>query len=80
MASRIVQDREAHLRDAATAVGASVVPSGASNRWRVAIAGRPVGDLRYEPRAGVWLATTGTDSTVGDMPGCLQFRHKRLEV
>jgi hypothetical protein len=77
MASRITQDRHARVSEVAATLGATVADSGEMNGWDVAVAGKHVGDIRYEPRARVWLATTGTESTVGDLAGCLRFVVRR---
>jgi hypothetical protein len=78
MANRIKQERSARVSEIATTLGATVTESGERNVWDVAVAGKPAGKIRHEPRARVWLATTGTESTVGDLVGCLQFVIRRF--
>ena len=73
MAGRILQERQRRVNEAAAAVGATVVEGDRMNLWDVAVLGTKIGQLRYEPRARVWLATTGTKSTVGDLVGCVRF-------
>jgi hypothetical protein len=58
-------------------LGATIVDYGEMNEWGVAVAGKHVGDIRYEPRAKVWLARNGTESTIGDLAGCLRFVIRR---
>ena len=77
MASRITQDRNARISEVAATLGATVVDSGEVNEWDVAVAGKRVGAIRFDARARVWLATTGTGSTVGDLAGCLRFVIRR---
>jgi hypothetical protein len=77
MAGRIMQERSAEVREAAAALGATVADSGARNTWEVAVAGKHAGKIRHDPRARLWLATTGTETTIGDLAGCLQFVIRR---
>ena len=77
MSSRVMQNRIADVAEAAAALGATVADSAKKNFWNVAVAGKYIGAIRYEPRARVWLATTGTESTVGDLTGCLRFVVRR---
>ncbi len=77
MGSRIMQNRNAQVTEAAATLGATIADSDEMNAWDVAVAGKHIGAIRYEPRAGVWLATTGTESTVGDLAGCLRFVVRR---
>ena len=53
--------------EAAATLGATV-STGAKEPVGIAVAGKPAGKIRYEPRARVWLASTGTESTIGDLP------------
>jgi hypothetical protein len=77
MSSRSMQNRTAEVADAAAAFGATMADSDEKNFWDVAVAGKHIGVIRYEPRARVWLATAGTESTVGDLTGCLRFVVRR---
>lgn len=73
MAKSVVQERNERLEKVATILGASVAASEIKNRWNVTVAENQAGAIRFDPRARVWLATTGTETTVGDMVGCLRF-------
>jgi hypothetical protein len=77
MRRRVVQDRCAQLAQAAAVLGAIVSNVGDANEWNVIAAGSEVGRIRYDPRARLWLATTGAESTIGDLAGCLQFVIRR---
>ncbi len=77
MATRIMQDRHAEVSQAAATLGATIADSGERNWWEITLAGKRVGDIRYEPPTRVWLATTGIESTVGDLTGCLRFVIRR---
>ena len=59
MPTGIMQERKARLNEAAAMLGATVVDNGEMNEWGVAVVGRHVGDIRYEPRAIKygWLRT-----------------------
>lgn len=77
MGSCIIQNRNARVTETAATLGATVADSDETNAWDVAVAGKHLGALRYESRAGIWLATTGTESTIGDLEGCLRFVVRR---
>jgi hypothetical protein len=77
MANRILQERSASVSEMAAALGASVTERDERNVWDVAVAGKHAGQIRHEPRAHLWLASTGAESTVGDLAGCLQFVIRR---
>jgi hypothetical protein len=72
-----MQDSEARVDEAAATLGASIVDRGELTAWGIAMAGKHIGDIRYEPRAGIWLATSGIESTIGDLVGCLRFVIRR---
>jgi hypothetical protein len=77
MASRIMQERSGRVSEMAAALGAKVIDTGEANEWDLTVSGKRKGQIRYEPRARVWLGTTGTESTAGDLEGCLQFVIRR---
>ena len=73
MAVRIKQERERQVAEVAMALGATVATIDEANRWDVLVGHRRAGTIRYHPLARVWLASTGTGTTVGDLTGCLRF-------
>lgn len=77
MAKSIMQERSARVREIAATLGVTVAEGDQRNVWDVGVAGKQAGKIRHEPRARVWLATTGTESTIGDLEGCLRFVIRR---
>ncbi len=77
MAGRIVEQRSAEVAEMAVAFGATVTPGGRRNLWEVAVAGKHAGKIRYDSGAHLWLATTGKETTLGDLAGCLRFVIRR---
>lgn len=73
MAMRIMQERIAQASEMATVLGARIAPSEERNLWNVVVAEKHAGQIRFEPRARVWLATAGAESTIGDLQGCIKF-------
>ena len=72
MAKSILERRIAFVKATAAMLGASVNMS-KRNLWNVVVDNKHAGQIRYEPRINLWVATTGKESTVGDLAGCLQF-------
>lgn len=77
MMGRITRARRQRVTAIAATLGASVAAIGETNKWDVLVAGQRAGAIRYDSRARVWLATTGTEATIGDLVGCLQFVIRR---
>lgn len=73
----ITQKRQAQVAAIAAALGARVAVSEERNHWDVSVAGKPIGRIRYDARAKLWLATTGKETTVGPLLGCLAFVIRR---
>lgn len=77
MVGRIKRARRKQVSDVAAWLGASVNAIDETNAWDVFVGGRHIGIIRYEPRARVWLARAGKETTLGDLKGCLRFVIRR---
>lgn len=77
MVGRTLEARKAEVIETAATLGAAIVERDEANEWGITVAGKHLGHIRYEPRARVWLATTGPESTVGDLADCLRFVIRR---